>query len=81
MDRVVRNLFCGHEKAQPRGVGYRAASRLHCNKFSRDSDRPLSTAIEATPAPLIASDSHGKVLPDLAREVAAERERAVHASI
>jgi hypothetical protein len=73
--------MCGREKVQPHWMGYRAASKLHCDESSKDCDRPVPVAIEASPTPLIASDSHGKVLHDLAREVAAERERAVHASM
>ena len=66
---------------QPRWPGYRAASELHCNESPTDGNRPDPATSAEAPARLAVSDSRGEVLPDLAREVAAERERAVHASI
>lgn len=66
---------------QLRWPGYRAASELHCNESSTDGNRPVLLSFAGKPGRLVVNDSNGKVLVDLAREVAAERERAVHASI
>ncbi len=66
---------------QPRWIGYRAASKLHRDKFAASAGRPAPENAWTAHRPLIVSDFRSEVLRDLAREVAAERERAVHASI
>jgi hypothetical protein len=60
------------EKVQLRWIGYRAASKLHCNESS-GCDPPIP-AME-TRATLIASNSNGKVLPDLARNLQPDESR------